>query len=144
MADFELAYPKTIRHENGGVKNLYKCDEDDNGDWSGGKKNIGALVGTIDGITAAEVMAALGKTHATITKDDVRYFPESKRKPIYKKKYWDGVLGDRIDDQQIAEKIYDEEVNAGNASIKQAQQIAGLPVTGKMSEATLQYINNPV
>jgi len=140
MANFEIAYKETGLYEGDG----YKCEEEDNGDWSGGKRGVGVLAGTIAGITASEVMRSLGKTVFTLTADDVKNFPESKRKEIYKKKYWDVIRGDEIESQELANKIYDEQVNAGYQSIKAIQQMAGLSVSGKMTDETIQYINNPL
>ena len=136
MAKFEIADAATHINEVG-----YQNYADDNGNWTGGKKGVGAQVGTINGITAAEVMAYLKRTP---TVDDVKNFPVSAQKEIYRKKYWNVIRGDEIVDQQTANILYDEAVNAGSSkSIREAQFVAGLPQTGKMDDATLNYINNP-
>jgi lysozyme family protein len=136
MADFEKAYQRTQIFEKG-----YQCHEDDNGNWTGGKKGIGFLVGTIDGITANEVMQYLGHVP---TVQEVKNFSESARKSIYEKKYWDKSRLNEIKDQHIANLIYDENVNAGNGRIVSAQKAAGLTITGTMNDETINYFNTLV
>lgn len=63
---------------------------------------------------------------------------------FYKEVFWDAISGDDIDDQLTAERLYDFGVNAGQPrSIKQVQEILGIPQTGKADEKTVDAINNP-
>ena len=134
MADFSVAYKRTGVFEGG-----YSCEEPDNGNWTGGKVGVGNLVGTICGITAYEVKDYLGKEP---TVDMVKYFPENARKDIYRKKYWDIVRGDEIENQDIANQLYDEQVNAGGNGVKLAYQIAGLEPKLKISDELIKTLNS--
>jgi len=62
--------------------------------------------------------------------------------PYYKAKYWDVVRADEINNQDIANKIADTDVNTGTEAVKLAQQVAGLPITGKVDDALINYLNN--
>lgn len=133
MAKFLLAYENTKPWEGG-----YSCDEPDNGNWTSGKVGIGECVGTIAGITAYEVQEVIGRKP---TIGDMKHFPEEERLKIYKKKYWDVVRGDEIDSQEIANQIYDEQVNAGGNGIKLAYEIVGLPPLPMFTDELLNAIN---
>lgn len=145
MASFKEVYPQTKRYEGNNTPSRgFTLNPNDNGNYTGGKKDVGKLVGTIGGITAPEIMKALGKTHDTMTVEDVKNFPDDKMEKIYIDRYWKVIRGDEINVMILAAKIFDEEVNAGRQSIKEAQLIAGLPQTGTMNDATLNYINQNV
>ena len=63
---------------------------------------------------------------------------------FYKIRFWDVVNGDEIENQSIANTLYDFGVNAGHGtSIKNLQKIFGLPTTGKITAELLDRINNP-
>lgn len=63
---------------------------------------------------------------------------------FYKKQFWDVVSGDDIEDQNIANTLYDFGVNAGHGrSIQNIQEVLGLPKTGKITAELLKRINNP-
>lgn len=108
MADFEIAYKRTARSEGG-----YQCYEDDNGNWTGGKKGVGILIGTNLGITAPELGAYLKRTP---TVADMKNLSKDVAKKIFKINYWDSVKGDTIPDQDIANAMFDMAVNAGSGT----------------------------
>ena len=63
---------------------------------------------------------------------------------FYKKQFWDVVSGDDIEDQSIANTLYDFGVNAGHGrSVQNIQEVLGLPKTGKITAELLKRINNP-
>lgn len=133
MADFNLAYPKTKGNE-GGYAHIP-------GD-TGGETYMGisrkwfpawagwSIVDTYKPLKPGQVIQNTRLMEAV--------------KGFYKKEFWDKLNGDSIDDQLIAERLYDFGVNAGvGRSIKQIQEVLGIPQTGKPDAATLEAINNP-
>lgn len=140
MAEFKISYLITGRYEGADLPGRgYQILENDNGNWTGGKKGSGKLIGTIAGMTAPEIVEILGFIP---TVDQVKNLSEEKIEAQFKKKYWDLIRGDEIRHQVKANVIYDEAVNAGKGtSIIEAQELAGLPQTGIMDDKTLKYIN---
>lgn len=64
---------------------------------------------------------------------------------FYRFNFWNKVWGDRIEDQQVATQLYDTAVNKGYVSaIRTSQVAAGMPITGKMNETLLTYLNSLV
>lgn len=110
MADFEIAY-KTIARNEGG----YQCESDDNGNWTGGHKGVGHLVGTNWGITAPELAAYLKRTP---TVADMKSLDKLTAKKIFKINYWDSIKGDEIPYQDIAVQMLDMAVNGGTGTSK--------------------------
>ncbi len=67
---------------------------------------------------------------------------QEKIKAFYETNYWDKVRGDDINDQHIAESIFDFAVNAGPVtSAKLAQLTVNAEPDGVIGPATLQKIN---
>jgi len=104
MADFELAYEKTMGHEGGWVNDstdaggeTYKgISRAYNGDWSGWAiidyhKGDSDFPSCLDNIVGLQ--------------NNVNSF--------YKEKYWDVNRLDDVDDQDIAEEMFDTGVNMG-------------------------------
>lgn len=60
----------------------------------------------------------------------------------YKKKYWAGIRGDEINNQEEATQIYKSYVNTGSEGIILAQRALGIHESGKMDDATLNALNN--
>ncbi len=64
---------------------------------------------------------------------------------FYKKNFWDVIGGDQIEDQFVANTLYDFGVNAGyGRSIQNIQEVLGLPKTGKITKELIEAINNPL
>lgn len=134
MADFEIAHKITVKNEGG-----YTDNPDDNGNWTGGKKGVGVLVGTNYGISAPVLKEYLGRTP---TVSDMKNMSTETADKIYKKRYWTIIRGDELTRQNVANSIYDSAVNMGcSQAIKLAQRAAGLPETGKMNNETLKALN---
>lgn len=135
MASFNTAQDLTAKNEGG-----YTNNPDDNGNWTGGKKGIGSLVGTNWGISAPVLKEYL---HREIEERDMRGLTHDVARKIYKKNYWDLIKGDEINSQALANSIYDSAVNLGPGSaIKQLQLSMKLKDTGIMDVITLNKLNN--
>ncbi|MDB5232717.1 MAG: hypothetical protein JWN76_3522 [Chitinophagaceae bacterium] len=134
MSDFSDAESRTAIFEAG-----YQNDANDNGNWTGGRRGKGSLVGTNYGITASLLASYLG--HKPSAADMKNLSPET-AKEIYKKLYWSEIKGDEIKNQETANQIYDCAVNMGTGTaIMLSQRSLGLPETKIMDEATLAALN---
>lgn len=135
MADFSISYNLTSKSEGG-----YTNHPDDNGNWTGGQKGVGTLVGTNLGISAPVLKDFLKRG---IVVSDMKNLTKDVAMLIYKKNYWDRMRGDEILVQRVANIIYDDCVNTGPSSaIKKAQKILGVDLTGTMTTDTLDKLNN--
>jgi len=135
MAEFKIAYLRTAKAEGG-----YTGDPDDNGNWTGGKKGVGVLVGTNYGITAPELKAYLGRMP---TAQDMKDLSKSTAEKIFKINYWDAFSGDKILNQEKANQIFDMGVNGGvGTAIILAKRALGIPENTVMDQKTIDIINN--
>lgn len=137
MANFEIAHQKTKLNEGG-----YTAHPNDNGNWTGGIKGRGVLVGTKYGISAPVLKEWLSRDP---TAHEMKSLKESVALAIYKKNYWDRLRGDEINNQAFAEQIYDMGVNAGlGAAIKLAEEVVGMTPSkaATMYDELLNKINN--
>jgi lysozyme family protein len=134
MADFKKAYQRTAKIEGG-----YTNDPDDNGNWTGGKKDVGHLVGTNYGITAPELAAYLGRTP---TPAEMKNMPRERAESIFQKNYWDTIRGDEIIDQDEANDLFDMGVNGGvGTAILLAHRANGLADSTRMTNELLNKLN---
>lgn len=134
MASFDIAYNLTAKNEGG-----YTDNPDDNGNWTGGKKGIGKLVGTNYGISAPVLMKHLQREP---TVDDVKNISAKLVKNIYRFDYWNVIRGDELLRQNIANMLYDAAVNMGcKQAIILAQRAAGVKETGVMNKETVKTLN---
>jgi lysozyme family protein len=135
MADFEIAHKITLKFEGG-----YTNHPDDNGNWTGGKKGNGNLIGTNHGISAPLLKEYLGYIPAV---GDMKQLTPEAAKKIYKKIFWDKIKGDFITSQEIANNLYDSAVNMGvTQAVLLAQRTLQVAETGKMSIELLSALNN--
>jgi lysozyme family protein len=135
MAKFTISHGKTAINEGG-----YTDNADDSGNWTGGKKGVGKLVGTMYGISAPVLSRHLGRP---LTIEDMKNLDQKVAHEIYERDYWKKIKGDQIKSQAAADSLYDSAVNMGPATaIKLAQAALKIAVTGIMDEATLKAINN--
>lgn len=125
MADFEKALAKCLRWEGGYTDRLndgYEC--------------------TNMGVTIATYQRMYGNDK---TCEDLRRMTREQMRHIYKSFYWDRIWGDNIEDQSIAELMYDWSVGSGVMSAVRYMQRAlgfrGGDVDGKMGRKTLGAIN---
>jgi lysozyme family protein len=62
---------------------------------------------------------------------------------FYKREFWDKISGDEMKSQTIAELIIDTAVLEGFVpAIKRAENITGIPTTGKISELLIRKLNS--
>ena len=117
MADFNAAVVKTLVREGGA---RFTDDPDDRG---------GA---TKYGISQ--------RAYPTL---DIRNLTEQQARDIYKRDYWDRILGDQIKVEIIAENIFDTCVNMGVRTGSRLAQIALeiKPADGVIGTASLKVIN---
>lgn len=130
MASFEIAY-KTIARNEGG----YQKFSDDPGNYN----SLGQLVGTNWGINAKVYSDYLGRP---ATQSEMRNMSKAVAKDIYKQKYWKGIRGNSIQDQQVATILFDGHVNHGRWGIKMIQEVLGVTKDGSIGPVTLNAIND--
>jgi len=134
MANFAKAFAVTMKAEGG-----YVNDPDD----PGGE--------TYKGIARARNPKWPGWVNIDLLRQQ-RNFPKSLEddqklqehvQALYEASYWDKIRGDEIDDQDIAESIFDFAVNAGpRTSSKLAQLAAEATADGVIGPQTLEKLNN--
>lgn len=115
MADFDKAVKIILEHEGGLVS-----DPDDPG-----------------GITK------YGITARDFPHLDIKNLTIEQAKAIYRDKYWNKVRGDRINNQDIANQVFDFAVNAGySRATKTIQELLKIKVDGIFGEQTISNINS--
>ena len=133
MADFKIAYKKTGGFEGGW--NYVKGDR-------GGETYKGVARNFFPRWAGWKIVDSKKPLkHNQVIKDkmldDLVYM-------FYKTEFWDVLGADKIEDQTIANTLYDFGVNAGyGRSIKNLQQTLKLPITGKINNELINAINNP-
>lgn len=110
MASFYSAHKEVSVSEGG-----YTINPEDNGNWTGGRRDRGELIGTNFGISAPVLKAYLGRTP---TAKEMYDLSASDAKDIYRKNYWDAIQGDDLKNQSVALMIYDSAVNQGVGTAK--------------------------
>ncbi|HFQ81144.1 MAG TPA: N-acetylmuramidase [Desulfobacterales bacterium] len=133
MADFQTAIKATLKAEGG-----YVNDPDD----PGGE--------TYKGIARHKNAKWPGWVNIDLLKNK-KGFPENleddadlqaKVYALYEANYWDKIRGDEIEDQDIAESVFDFAVNSGpRTSAKLAQIATGATADGVIGAKTLEKIN---
>jgi len=118
MANFELAVTKTILREGGGK--LHKVAGD-----SGGTTKYGI-------------------SQKSYPQVNLEKLTEENAKAIYKRDYWDRIMGDLIISQQIAEELFDTAVNMGVKSAVKLLQLTNtnLIADGIFGIKTLEAVNS--
>ncbi|MFC6841706.1 glycoside hydrolase family 108 protein [Xanthomonas theicola] len=130
MASFDLYLPQLLTFEGGFV--------DDPAD-PGGATNHGITMATFE----RYAQPLLGEAP---TLDALRALTPEQAGVIYKQAYWDGVDGDQIASQPLAEILFDFYVNAGGEAIVSLQRVlsqlgaSGLAADGEMGPATLAAV----
>lgn len=146
MANFEIAESITGRSEGG-----YANNPADNGgetfagiarnywsNWEGWKyidqyKNQFKTAKT--SLSLAEWINASAKVKTEPVGDLVSFF--------YKNNFWSSLKLDFVNDQQLANSIYDFAVNSGvNRSVKYIQEVVGVKTDGVIGPNTIKAINN--
>ena len=141
MASFYTYLPLLQQVEGG-----YTDHPNDNGNWTGGKKGVGNLVGTNYGISAPVYARWIGRVP---TKTEMKNITKTEAKDIFKAWYWNEVGASQIKHQSVANIIVDHAVNAGVGSASRLTQRVlnnefgfRLAVDGKIGPLTLRAINS--
>ena len=133
MADFNKAFPLILAQEGG-----YVDDPDDPGGetYKGiARKKQPEWIGWI-------IIDSMKKQPDFPKSLDVHQNLQAEIQRFYKAVFWDKVGGDRINDQDIANSIFDFAVNAGvSTSVGLAQQVVGSGYDGVIGPQTIQSIN---
>lgn len=136
MANFEKAFLKTEKNEG---KNIWTNIKGDSGKetWSG--------ISRVANPSWAgwEILDKIPnkKNNQVITTPEL----ERLKRDLYKTNYWNPVWGDKINNQKVAEDMYDMGVNAGPAtSIKLSERQFKMKETGRMSQELLNNLNKVV
>ena len=115
MADFEKLIEKTLHYEGG-----YVNDSTDRG---------------------GETKFGISKRSYPDT--DIANLTVEQAKKIYKQDYWDKILGDQINSNEIAFEIFDTAVNMGvRTASKLAQTVAEAYPDGFIGMKSLEKLNN--
>jgi lysozyme family protein len=101
----------------------YTNDPRDAGNWTGGKQNLGLLIGTNHGISAPVLAAYIkAKYGRNVTKADMQSLTYSTALSIYKTQFWDKYNLDKIKSPNVQLIIYDGIVNQGIGNIQKIIQ----------------------
>jgi lysozyme family protein len=131
MANFEEFFPTLLNFEGGFV--------DDPAD-PGGATNKGITMGTFR-------MCAGQYLGIEPTLENLKALTDGQAAKIYKPLYWDKVYGDEIDLQDLADIVFDFQVNAGANASKLLQRVLNdlgstppLAVDGDIGPATMAVL----
>jgi lysozyme family protein len=134
MADFLIAHKLTVKEEG-----LYSDDAAD----SGGETVLG-LTRVHDEDWDGWEIVDLQKRKPNFPNNLRAFYGELdlRAQRYYRKRYWEPVKGDLINNQDIANRVYDTAVNTGiRQGIILAQRALGIEETGVMDNDTLNALN---
>ena len=61
---------------------------------------------------------------------------------FYRRRFWNPIQGDKVNNQDIANLLVDKAVLEGiSAAVSRAENVVGLPQTGKVSDALITKLN---
>lgn len=130
MANFQQAYNRVLDAEGG-----YQNDARDTGNYNSRGQNVGTNLG----ISAPVYESWIGRPP---TVADMKAITTTIARSIYKARFWDRIQGDRINDQAVAEIIFDGVVNHGvSRGTKLAQKVLRVPEDGVFGDQTLTALN---
>lgn len=125
MADFEKAIPHVLKWEGGDINHPND---------PGGHTNRGITFKIFK--KYAHVLLGVDPTLANL-----KVLSEDQAKIIYRKVFWDGIKGDSIHSQDLADALLDGHVNMGANGIKLMQRVLKVSTDGKVGQKTLEAIN---
>jgi lysozyme family protein len=132
MASFDAFFPTLLKHEGGFVNDPVD---------PGGATNKGITMGTFQ--SCAKKCLGLEPTL-----DNLRALTDAQAGKIYKPLYWDKVRGDDIALQELANIVFDFQVNAGGSAAKLLQRVLNdlgatpaLEVDGDIGAGTMRALN---
>ena len=136
MANFDIAYKRTCKFEGGWV----------NDDADSGKETYKGISRVVNPNWSGWKIVDSYKKKSNFPKNlDSDTKLQSLVKELYKTNYWDKVWGDKINNQKVANDLYDTGVNMGvTMSIKLSERQFNMKETGKMSNELLNKLNSVV
>jgi lysozyme family protein len=133
MASFDAFFPTLLKHEGGFVN-----DPAD----PGGATNKGITIATFRS-------CAKQRLGIEPTLDNLKALTDAQAGKIYKPLYWDKVRGDDIELQELADIVFDFQVNAGDSASKLLQKVLNdlgarppLAVDGAIGPATMAALKS--
>jgi lysozyme family protein len=117
MASFDPIFNLTLNHEGG-----FQKFPNDSANYVKGK-----LIGTNRGISASAYYTYYKKIP---TEQDMRNLTKQQAYQIYKANYWNKINGDRINNQSVAELMFQYIIGSGPAQLSDLKDIANA-VAGK-------------
>ena len=124
--DFDQSYERLLGHEGG-----FQADQNDRGNWTGGRVGVGQLKGTKFGISA---MAYPGEDIAGLTLE--------RAKQLYLRDYW-APAGCDVVPAALKFDLFDTAVNSGvKTAVKLLQRAVGETDDGILGPRTLQAVNS--
>ena len=136
MANFDVAQLLVKAGEGGYTKN-----PNDAYNYTGGKIGAGMLVGTNWGIGAPTYAKYLKRTP---TEADMQAMTYQTAVAIYRQNYWTPIMGDQIQNQSIANILYDTIVNTWDEAFyfaRQALKNQNIKVLGSTVVVPRPYFN---
>ena len=134
MADFTQAFQLVVAHEGG-----YVNDPDDPGGetYKGVARKINSKW---EGWTTVDMLRRQAGFPANLDKDVAL---QEAVTDFYRVVFWDKMKGDQIDDQTVANSIFDFAVNAGlSTSVSLAQMVVNVGADGVIGSQSLTAINS--
>jgi lysozyme family protein len=107
MGSFDAFFPTLLKHEGGFVNDPVD---------PGGATNKGVTM---------ETFRSCAKQYLDIepTLENLKALTDAQAGKIYKPLYWDKVRGDEIEPQELADIVFDFQVNAGGSASKLLQKV---------------------
>ena len=137
MANFNIAFKRTVASEGG-----YVNDPDDKGKetYMGisrvyhHKEVMWNVIDVAKKYHSGKVLNYVLKESSVV---------QNNVKSIYKKEYWDVLHLDEVNNQRIANEIFDDAVNRGvKAAVKSIQKVLGMKVNGGINEKLINNLKN--
>lgn len=137
MANFNIAFKRTVASEGG-----YVNDTDDKGKetYMGisrvyhPKEVMWNVIDVAKKYHSGKVLNYVLKESSVV---------QNNVKSIYKKEYWDVLHLDEVNNQRIANEIFDDAVNRGvKAAVKSIQKVLGMKVNGIINEKLINNLKN--
>ena len=129
ISNWDQAFKQMLASEGG-----FSDDQRD----SGNHLTNGRIGSTMLGVTQYNWENWVGHE---VNHDQMRKLTPADVEPLYKKKYWDAVRGDEIQNGGVAYLLFDFAVNAGpGRSIKLLQTAVGVPADGGFGPMTMAAV----
>lgn len=143
MADLKISEAKTLKWE-GGYCNIQ-------GD-KGGETIFGIARNMHPNLKIWKILDDYKRNYNPLKKENYKELEslclgngefKKEMQAFYKKEFWDKIQGDNIENQELANALYDYAVNSGvSRAVKSIQSILKVTIDGSLGEKTLKAINS--